>query len=1243
MTPDQSEDVVLDPDDLIDDKEIADRDLDLLAHRRIADQLDAIAASVPHSSNIALYGQWGSGKSGIGQLLGQKVRARKGFKFARFDAFKFAETPLRRNFISAVATELGVESREFHDELYSGKTSTELTLPASKWLKIVGVFTAIVLSLTALLVGAVALISLFVPGSYADAFKDLSKAVVAAGVVPAALLAGLITMANKSIQVDRSVAKPESDEQFEALFKKLVKRSGARKLVVFVDELDRCAADEVVATLDAIRTFLGVEKCIFVIAADQRVLEEALTKAARQETPGDGVNPYYSTGNAYLDKVFQYQVSVPPLLSQSITSFAADLVKDRGGLWREFSSDYIVSILVPTHVTSPRRVKHLLNAFALAYRLAEDRHQQGLLAESPQDSAAALARLVCLKVEFPLFARDLTVESRLPQMVLDLVGDPKHKWSFAVSDEARDIAERYAGGSAPAQILAEDDSDDGIVNSTDATPTNTAALTIKKSNRQLITYLWRTKSVRGPSRDLVFMQSSGTDFGIDGESALEIENAARNGETEAVTSRLSNADEGFRLGTLRLLVHQMRTAVGVEGENSARTFLGVIGSDDSLPVESVADSAAEAIALLAEDSTGFLDEEVTPHAWKISSAGTADASRALRRAILQKLAGDDEGDVEFVLRAPRSAIEVDTELLGKIVAREIVSEGASEVTALLGELEAADVVDTLTAASGPLAERLALAIQEQGEFDGSQVEEVEAPASASDQQTESDGPLDPAIAIRALQSLARTSGQGKVSDLVILTLLNADSRQCRDGVEEVLGDASVALVVDSDTINAALGPTGVQRRAAPLMLRWLNGVDAAAIGPANASAIESVSKSVWERLTTEANVTDGQMASLISALATLIEQLPKSQQPSLTEIAVEFFEHGWAQDDDTAAPQVRAIRSVELCAKTGLMAPQPAYREAVARLADSFASSPFLPFERGSALVDFLLGAAVDAVRGANLSDKKGIALLKSVIEEIESTSLVNEPLVTETILRYSEASGATATDLGVDIDATKVIDLINQHEQEALTTATLWFRIALPNTDDSRLVLDAAMERTQLTEAFVEGIDSARKHWDPRDAEKFLSDYIVDSGLVHPSSVDLRAMGFKSIPQVELATILVSRFAAASNNVERQVVVDLWKQAKIADTAALRRLVEGVTMPLFRLNSDGKNAQAAGIGFATLNLLSAVPSGTKAPLGAAVKAAVGNDADLEKRAAKLLEPLGYQVKKSGIFRRRSKPKYDER
>ena len=291
MSADQSEDVVLNPDDLIDDKEIADRDLDLLAHRRIADQLDAIAASVPHSSNIALYGQWGSGKSGIGQLLRLKVRARNGFKFARFDAFKFAETPLRRNFISAVATELGIKNPEFHDELYSGKTSTELTLPASKWLKIVGVFTAIVLSLTALLVGAVAFISLFVPGSYADAFKDLSKAVVAAGVVPAALLAGLITMANKSIQVDRSVAKPESDEQFEALFKKLVKRSGARKLVVFVDELDRCAADEVVATLDAIRTFLGVEKCIFVIAADQRVLEEALTKAARQETPGDGVNP----------------------------------------------------------------------------------------------------------------------------------------------------------------------------------------------------------------------------------------------------------------------------------------------------------------------------------------------------------------------------------------------------------------------------------------------------------------------------------------------------------------------------------------------------------------------------------------------------------------------------------------------------------------------------------------------------------------------------------------------------------------------------------------------------------------------------------------------------------------------------------------------------------------------------------------------------------------------------------------
>src|SRR5690606_37182403 len=124
----------------------------------------------------------------------------------------------------------------------------------------------------------------------------------------------------------------------------------------------------------------------------------------------------------YLDKVFQYQISVPPLLPQSVTAFALDLIRDRPGVWGRLNREAIASILIPAHVRSPRRVKNLLNTFAMTYRLAIARQASGNLNVDVDDHLGELARLVCLRGEFPLFARDLVVEPNLSQYVRELAG-----------------------------------------------------------------------------------------------------------------------------------------------------------------------------------------------------------------------------------------------------------------------------------------------------------------------------------------------------------------------------------------------------------------------------------------------------------------------------------------------------------------------------------------------------------------------------------------------------------------------------------------------------------------------------------------------------------------------------------------------------------------------------------------------------------------------------------------------------
>src|SRR4051794_6890454 len=48
------------------------------------------------------------------------------------------------------------------------------------------------------------------------------------------------------------------------------------RLVVFVDDIDRCSPDKALALLDAIKVFLDLPGCIFVLGLDLSVAQKAL-------------------------------------------------------------------------------------------------------------------------------------------------------------------------------------------------------------------------------------------------------------------------------------------------------------------------------------------------------------------------------------------------------------------------------------------------------------------------------------------------------------------------------------------------------------------------------------------------------------------------------------------------------------------------------------------------------------------------------------------------------------------------------------------------------------------------------------------------------------------------------------------------------------------------------------------------------------------------------------------------------
>lgn len=676
--------------DLLQDREVMELQDDQLAHRDIADQLEQVVTTVPTPTNIALYGPWGSGKSGIANLLASRLGHRTGIAFVRFDAFKYAENPLRRNFISAVATELGIKDMAFHEDLYTGTSSAHFSLNGKGARRLILVYLCMfaLVCVTALFVPLL-VAAFFADGAVLTQFLGRVPDALKLGITPAALLTALVVLVNRLFTMERKTDAVNSDEQFEKLFINLVERSKTRRLVIFVDELDRCAPSNVVAALDALRTFLGVRGCVFVVAADQQVLEEALTKASEQATPADARNPYYSSGSGYLDKVFQYQVSVPPLLSQRVSHFAAELVRGRPGVWAQVDIDVVISILVPSHVTSPRRVKALLNTFVLHFRLAQQRRAAGLLDCDLQARADEMARLACLRVEFPLFARDLLLDHALPDYVLALRDNGQADLGPHVTNDVREIALRYALTQAPVDRLLADTP--VIADAESAGPSIEAGagpsgLVQGRHGQQLLDYLERTRSVRPPGRDLLYLQNSGSVFGLPSALAETVEQHAQNGALGQLRTAIEPLSRADRQSVLALLTQQARTEIGVAAANVASAVL-CLYADAGTDLRTGADAAVEALAPVLAKDPDILRTEVLLGAWHLALASNRPAARKLRTAVLQHAnPWSQASTTAWLLRDTAAALEADTVRVRELVCHHLMSNEALALTSVLKDL-----------------------------------------------------------------------------------------------------------------------------------------------------------------------------------------------------------------------------------------------------------------------------------------------------------------------------------------------------------------------------------------------------------------------------------------------------------------------------------------------------------------------------------------------------------------------------
>ncbi len=97
---------------------------------------------------------------------------------------------------------------------------------------------------------------------------------------------------------------------FRELFEELVDDMGYKAVIVYIDDLDRCEPKRIIGCLEAVKLFVNVKKTAFVIGADERIIEYAISQHYPIQMKKEDISSPFSD---YLEKLIQLPYKLPRL------------------------------------------------------------------------------------------------------------------------------------------------------------------------------------------------------------------------------------------------------------------------------------------------------------------------------------------------------------------------------------------------------------------------------------------------------------------------------------------------------------------------------------------------------------------------------------------------------------------------------------------------------------------------------------------------------------------------------------------------------------------------------------------------------------------------------------------------------------------------------------------------------------------------------------------------------------------
>ena len=283
----------------------SEADIDFLNFNYLAEQVVEISTDEKLSpATVGVYGDWGSGKSTLMKMVKKSLDADKNtltveFNGWLFEGYEDAKTALCGTILDEMRT---------HETLFAkGKEKIKALLKKVDGGKLLS--KGVKYGLDYLLTGGIGMVTELTLTGIISAVKQK------AGDVSEDEIKKVID-AFKKEETKRTEIK-----NFRKTFKEVFEDCKGERLVVFIDELDRCTPDTVLDIFEAIRLFLYVPGTTFIIGADERLVSYAV-KTKYKDIPGHDID----ISKEYLEKLVQYPVKIPQLNEQEVKQYITCLL-----------------------------------------------------------------------------------------------------------------------------------------------------------------------------------------------------------------------------------------------------------------------------------------------------------------------------------------------------------------------------------------------------------------------------------------------------------------------------------------------------------------------------------------------------------------------------------------------------------------------------------------------------------------------------------------------------------------------------------------------------------------------------------------------------------------------------------------------------------------------------------------------------------------------------------------------------